>query len=107
MLARGIDVRAVTDDEPVDDGDDEAVKAAGGASVGYLADVAAFARDLTRRGRVLPGVVDDPLTGAPAARWRSALFGVDLSRFEDLARAMPGVALAAGAWSPDAALRAA
>ena len=78
-----------------------ATPAVAGASVSYLADVVAFAVSLTRRGRLVPGVVD-----GPQARWRAALSGVDLARFEDLSRAMPGVALAGGAWSADRALRA-
>jgi SNF2 family DNA or RNA helicase len=79
-----------------------------GSSVGYLADVAWFAADLVRRGRVLPAIVDGtaladtpsaggdaPPAGRYEARWRTVLTGQDASRFEALHRAMPGVARAA------------
>jgi SNF2 family DNA or RNA helicase len=78
-----------------------------GSSIGYLADVAWFAADLVRRGRVLPAIVDDAalaggtaLAGATTAgrwqaRWRTVLTGHDAIRFEALHRAMPGVARAA------------
>jgi hypothetical protein len=57
-----------------------------GASIRYLARVAAFARNLRDRGRVLPSLV-----AGPAARWRPALSGVDSARFSTLKDAMPGV----------------
>jgi hypothetical protein len=63
-----------------------------GSSVGYLADIVAFAADLLRRGRVLPGIV------GTAARWRAALYGIDQVRFEELSRAMPGVVRSGAAW---------
>jgi superfamily II DNA or RNA helicase len=90
-----------------------------GASVGYLADVAWFAADLVRRGRVLPVIVSaggpprsgggwavpappgaahaepERRAGAFEARWRAVLTGHDAHRFEALHRAMPGVARAA------------
>ncbi|MGQ0838707.1 DEAD/DEAH box helicase [Actinokineospora sp.] len=58
-----------------------------GASVHFLARVAAFADDLVARGRVLPAVVAEP-TG-PAARWRPALSGVDSARFARLRDSLP------------------
>jgi superfamily II DNA or RNA helicase len=88
-------------------------EARAGASVGYLADVAWFAADLVRRGRVLPVIVSEhrlrterggalPAHGATdhaepgyRARWRAVLTGHDAHRFEALHRAMPGVARAA------------
>jgi hypothetical protein len=60
-----------------------------GASLGYLADVAAFARDLVSRGRVLPALVRDQ-AGA-AARWRPFLQGHDVMAMHSLIRAMPPV----------------
>ena len=60
-----------------------------GASIGYLADTVGFARDLVRRGRVLPAIVDED--SRPSARWRPLLVGSDLGRFEELVRAMPAV----------------
>jgi hypothetical protein len=60
-----------------------------GSSVGYVAAVAAFAEELTARGRALPAVLTAP--GGPAARWLPALFGVDLTRFDNLCAAMPPV----------------
>ncbi len=78
-----------------------------GDSVRHLADVLTFAADLTRRGRLLPTLFMGPTGGARAeARWRSELGGGDLGRYEDLRRAMPGVALAGGGWSADRAVRA-
>ena len=67
-----------------------------GASLGFLADLVGFAADLAARGRFLPAVVVGATTHT--ASWRAALFGVDRLRFDDLCRAMPGVALAGGVW---------
>ncbi|GDY29563.1 DEAD/DEAH box helicase [Gandjariella thermophila] len=55
-----------------------------GASVRYLARVAALARELVAAGKVLPDVV-----AGPAARWRAALYGPDAGRFAALRDAMP------------------
>ncbi len=67
--------------------DDGAVRY--GASVRYLARVAAFAADLVDRGRVLPTV---DLQGSGAlARWRPVVQGPDLTAMHRLAAAMPPV----------------
>ena len=95
-LEPGIDPEAMIDQEQ---GDRELIRCAG--SVGQLADVVAFAADLTRRGRVIPTIVD-----GPRARWQAVLHGPDLARFAELQAALPPSALAAGAWSADRALRA-
>jgi hypothetical protein len=60
-----------------------------GASLGYLADVAAFAGDLVSRGRVLPALVRDP-AGAIAV-WRPFLRGPDVAVVGSLVSAMPPV----------------
>ena len=60
-----------------------------GASLRYLAGLAAFAGELVERGRVLPTVVRDE-TG-PLARWRPALQGPDVVAFGALVTAMPPV----------------
>ncbi len=90
-LPAGGDPEALFDDVPA------------GSSIGYLGDVARFAADLVRRGRVLPLIVDassggdsgGDAGGGYEARWRTVLTGPDQSRFETLWRAMPGVARAA------------
>jgi superfamily II DNA or RNA helicase len=60
-----------------------------GASLGYLADVAAFAGELVSRGRVLPALMRDQ-AGA-FARWRPFLQGPDAVAMHALAGAMPPV----------------
>src|SRR6476646_5659846 len=60
-----------------------------GASLGYLADVAAFAGELVARGRVLPALARDQ-AGA-AARWRPFLQGPDALAVHSFARVMPPV----------------
>jgi SNF2 family DNA or RNA helicase len=71
-----------------------------GASVRYLAEVAAFARDLVGRGRVLPALVRDP--AGPVARWRPFLQGRDVMAAQSFVRAMPPVCRAVpGAENPD------
>ena len=75
-----------------------------GASVHYLAALAALAADLTGRGRVLPGLeaADD---GSYAARWRPVLAGADALRARELTGAMPALCRAtAGAGEPSAAV---
>jgi len=69
-----------------------------GSSVGHLADIGRFAADLVRRCRVLPAVVTAAVAGGRAAqaRWRPVLWAADAETFDDLVRAMPGVAHAAG-----------
>ncbi|WP_246268593.1 DEAD/DEAH box helicase [Acrocarpospora macrocephala] len=56
-----------------------------GPSVRYFGIVGDFARDLVRRGRILPWLTEDE------ARWRPVLTGVDAARFRELAVAMPPV----------------
>lgn len=60
-----------------------------GASVGYLAEVAAFARELVERGRVLPQLHRDA-QGASAC-WRPVLQGRDIVAMTSLTEAMPPV----------------
>ncbi|MEZ0072491.1 SNF2-related protein [Planotetraspora sp. GP83] len=71
-----------------------------GASLRYLAVVAANARDLVRRGRVLPQLVTEE--DGYAARWLPVLTGADAARFRELATAMPPVCRAAGEERPSA-----
>ncbi|GIH24109.1 helicase HelZ [Acrocarpospora phusangensis] len=56
-----------------------------GPSVRYFGIVGEFARDLVRRGRILPWLAGDE------ARWRPVLTGADARRFRELAVAMPPV----------------
>ena len=56
-------------------------------SLSYLAELCAFAADLVRRGRVLPGVWPD--VPRPLARWRPVLTGADADRHADLLARMP------------------
>jgi superfamily II DNA or RNA helicase len=65
-----------------------------GASLRYLAVVAANVRDMVRRGRILPQLVTEG--DGYAARWRPVLSGADGVRFRELAAAMPPVCRAAG-----------
>ncbi|MGH3401127.1 MAG: ATP-dependent helicase, partial [Streptosporangiaceae bacterium] len=60
-----------------------------GASVRYLAEVAAFARDLVGRGRVLPALLRGQ--AGPVARWRPFLQGHDVMAMQSFVRAMPPV----------------
>ena len=60
-----------------------------GASLGYLADVAAFAGELVSRGRVLPALMRDQADAF--ARWRPFLQGPDAVAMHALVRAMPPV----------------
>src|SRR5690625_4041614 len=60
-----------------------------GASLGYLADLAAFARGLVERGRVLPALRRDEHGGL--AHWRPVLQGRDIVTLTSLAAAMPPV----------------
>ncbi|RGC67863.1 hypothetical protein C5N14_16775 [Micromonospora sp. MW-13] len=77
-----------------------------GATLRHLAELAEFAADLVRRGRVLPGVVparpEDGEPGAAAARavWRPLLTGADAAWARSLALALPPVARAAGDLPP-------
>ena len=58
-----------------------------GASIGWLAGLVAFARELTQRGRVLPTVVRDE--AGPLARWRPVLQGPDVVALGRVVAAMP------------------
>ena len=60
-----------------------------GASLRYLAGLAAFAGELVERGRVLPTVVRDEI--GPLACWRPAVRGPDVVAFGALVTAMPPV----------------
>jgi SNF2 family DNA or RNA helicase len=60
-----------------------------GASVGYLADLATFARELVERGRVLPACTRDE-HGA-VAFWRPVVRGPDIVAMNSLVAAMPPV----------------
>ncbi|MBW0011440.1 MAG: ATP-dependent helicase, partial [Pseudonocardiales bacterium] len=60
-----------------------------GASIAYLADLAAFARELVERGRVLPALARDG-HGA-LAFWRPVLQGPDVVAMSSLVAAMPPV----------------
>ncbi|MBS4728801.1 DEAD/DEAH box helicase [Mycobacterium sp. SM1] len=60
-----------------------------GASVGYLAELAAFARELAERGRVLPQLRCD--THGAIACWRPVLQGRDVVAMSSLTSAMPPV----------------
>src|SRR5262249_57911842 len=64
-----------------------------GASLGYLADVAAFAGELVSRGRVLPALARDE--AAATARWRPFLQGPDAVAMHSLVRPMPPLCRAA------------
>ncbi|WP_018684731.1 DEAD/DEAH box helicase [Actinokineospora enzanensis] len=60
-----------------------------GASVRFLAAVAAFAEDLVGRGKVLPSVVAEE--DGQTARWRPVLAGADSARYVRLREALPPV----------------
>ena len=64
-----------------------------GASVAYLADLAAFARGLAERGRVLPALARDDV--AAVAGWRPVVRGPDVVAMNSLVTAMPPVCRAA------------
>ncbi|GLW12394.1 helicase HelZ [Microtetraspora sp. NBRC 13810] len=71
-----------------------------GTSLRYFEVLAGHARDLLRRGRVLPQLVTED--GDHAARWLPVLTGADATRFRELAAAMPPVCRAAPAERPAA-----
>ncbi len=62
-----------------------------GASMHYLAEIAALASDLAERGRVLPAVVPGAGDAAPEGRWRPILQGPDVVAGHGLSAAMPPV----------------
>jgi superfamily II DNA or RNA helicase len=70
------------------------------ASLRYLGVVGALARDLVRRGRILPQLVTED--GVPAARWTPVLTGPDEAEFHSLAAAMPPVCRAVSDGRPAA-----
>ncbi|MBB2743893.1 UNVERIFIED_ORG: superfamily II DNA or RNA helicase [Microbispora rosea subsp. rosea] len=73
---------------------------AAGPSLRYLTVVAAHARDLVRRGRVLPQLVAED--DGYAARWRPVLTGAHADRVRELAAAMPPACRAVGEERPSA-----
>ncbi|MGH3931116.1 MAG: ATP-dependent helicase, partial [Pseudonocardiaceae bacterium] len=60
-----------------------------GASVQFLAEVVAFARELVVRGRVLPRL--DHTQHGPCARWRAVLQGPDVVAMHALMTAIPPI----------------
>ena len=62
-----------------------------GASAHYLAEVAAFARMLAERGRVVPAVEEAADGERPASRWRPVVQGPDVVTANALVAAMPPV----------------
>ncbi|MGP3930186.1 DEAD/DEAH box helicase [Nonomuraea sp. KM88] len=60
---------------------------AGTATLRHWSAVAAFARDLVRRGRVIPRLI--PAHGTARAAWWPVVTGVDAGYFRELALAMP------------------
>jgi len=60
-----------------------------GASVAYLTDLVAFARELVERGRILPICAADE--HGPVASWRPVLQGPDIVAMNSLIAAMPPV----------------
>ena len=67
-----------------------------GASIRYLAELAAFARELGGRGRVLPVIRRDE--HGYVARWRPVLQGPDIVAMHALVTAMPPVCRAVRGW---------
>ena len=79
------------------------------ATLRHWAAVAAFARDLVRRGRVIPQLVRTTSPEgpeSPQARWRPVLTGADAAYFRELALAMPPACRASGAERPSAQVQA-
>ena len=68
---------------------DPAEEARYGASVAHLRALAELADDLAARGRVLPTLVRE--SGAPHARWRPIVRGLDAVAVEALVEALPPV----------------
>jgi SNF2 family DNA or RNA helicase len=73
----------------IDAGDGSELLVPLGASTRFLAAVAALADSLVGRGRVLPGVVQEP--DGVFARWRPVVAGEDAARLRTLAQAAPAV----------------
>ena len=80
-----------------------------GHSARWLIELCAFAADLVRRGRVLPGVLpgEQGGRGGPVARWRPVLTGFDAVHHADLLRRLPAACRAATGSLPAADLLAA
>ncbi|HEX5740375.1 MAG TPA: SNF2 helicase-associated domain-containing protein, partial [Pilimelia sp.] len=66
-----------------------------GGSLRYLAVLAGYARDVARRGRLLPQLVAE--SGGYAARWRPVRTGADVQAHTDLLAAMPAACRALSA----------
>ncbi|MGB5934912.1 MAG: hypothetical protein WBG76_03495, partial [Ornithinimicrobium sp.] len=62
-----------------------------GVSVRFVAELAAFARDLVERGRVLPVLLEGEADESGVAAWRPVLQGPDLLAAQDLVAAVPPV----------------
>ncbi|MFC7546170.1 DEAD/DEAH box helicase [Plantactinospora sp. GCM10030261] len=73
-----------------------------GGTLRHLAELAGFAEELVRRGRVLPGLIIEPDTARAA--WRPVLTGADAAWARHLAAALPPAARAADPDTPLAAL---
>jgi SNF2 family DNA or RNA helicase len=80
--------------------DERAEQVRYGASVRFLAELAAFARELTERGRVLPAL--DQGADGYSARWRPVVQGPDIAAVQALVTAMPPVCRAETATPADA-----
>ncbi len=78
-----------------------AVEARYGASMHYLAQVAALSRDLAERGRVLPAIEPGADHSTHVGRWRPVLQGPDIVARHALAAAMPPVCRAEAAGPHD------
>jgi non-specific serine/threonine protein kinase len=63
-----------------------------GDSVRFLAEMARFAADLVRRGRVVPLITHEGQDAVPAARWRPVLAAGDADRRLELIARMPAAA---------------
>ena len=72
-----------------------------GASLGHLADLAAFARELVERGRIVPALDRDGQV--PVASWRPVVQGPDAVALSSLVASMPPVCRAQP-YAPDAHL---
>lgn len=79
------------------------IEARYGVSMHHLADIAAFARDLAERGRVLPDVQPGDEHTPPQARWRPVLQGPDVVVAAALSAALPPVCRAEAPASGDPA----
>jgi superfamily II DNA or RNA helicase len=76
-------------DEPMDG-------ARAGESIRYLSTLAAFARDLAGRGRVVPSL--DRGDDGPSARWHPTLQGPDVVAWQKIVASMPPICRAESHW---------